>query len=201
MAKKSYFKEDLPSKIKDTFNIDKMDNKWALKRITIRYNGLFDFDSMYSGLTDWAKNYEYRWHEKSYKHKVPSPKGAEQEYSWLLEKEVNDFVKYTVMVDAKAENLNEVKIDLGDGNIKTLFNAKIEIIINGTIEFDWQSKFKGGRWAELLGPLYMKLMNKEFEIIYGDQLYYRVWNLHAMFKQFLDMSSKHHAYKGMAGDE
>mgnify|MGYP006415683771 CR=1 FL=1 len=44
--------------------------------ITLRYHGLFDFDGMYAAVIDWAKNYGFKWHEKDYKHKVPSPSGA-----------------------------------------------------------------------------------------------------------------------------
>ena len=37
-----------------------------LPRITLRYNGLFDFDAMYAMIIDWAKNYGYMWHENSH---------------------------------------------------------------------------------------------------------------------------------------
>ena len=45
----------------------------------VRYNGLFDFDTLYASIIDWGKNYGYKVHEKVYKHKIPSPLGAEQE--------------------------------------------------------------------------------------------------------------------------
>jgi len=200
MAKESFFKYTLPVSIKNTFGIEDMGKKWKMNLITLRYNGLFNFDGMYSDLTDWAKRYGYRWHESSYKHKVPSTAGAEQEFIWIFEKDVNDFVRYTILITAKAQELTEITVDIGNGKKKTLSNAKIEIKMNGHIDFDWQKKFSKGKWAEVLGPLYMKIMNKEFEIIYYDQLYYRMWNLHSELKKRLDMSSKHYAYKGSSDD-
>ena len=41
-------------------------------RVTLQFNGLFDFDGMYAAIIDWAKNYGYMWNEYDYKHKVPS---------------------------------------------------------------------------------------------------------------------------------
>ena len=57
-----------------------------LPRITLRYNGIFDFNGFYVAVTDCSKNYGYMWHEVDYKHKVPSAEGAEQELKWLLTK-------------------------------------------------------------------------------------------------------------------
>ncbi|MEK6899571.1 MAG: hypothetical protein AABX05_00450, partial [Nanoarchaeota archaeon] len=57
---------------------------YNLPRITLRYNGVLDFDGFYSAVNDWAKTYGYMWHESSFKHKVPSSEGAEQEMAWIL---------------------------------------------------------------------------------------------------------------------
>ena len=57
------------------------------KRAILRYSGIFDFDGLYAAVIDWAKNYNFMWHEVDYKHKVPNPLGAEQEWKWLLTKE------------------------------------------------------------------------------------------------------------------
>ena len=59
-----------------------------LHLVELRFNGLFDLDGLYAAVVDWSKNYGYRWHEYTYKHKVPSPKGAEQELMWLITKNV-----------------------------------------------------------------------------------------------------------------
>lgn len=168
--------------------------------ITLRYSGLFDFDGLYAAVIDWAKNYGYKWHEFTYKHKVPNPKGAEQELDWIIEKNVTSYLQYSILFTIHTWDQNEVEVDI-DGKKKNLTNARLYIIMKGTITTDWQKKFKGGRIAQKLGEWYEKyVFKKELESIYGDQLYYRMWNLHALLKKYFDMQTQKYAYKGYLGE-
>ncbi|MBU0456964.1 MAG: hypothetical protein ABH824_06655 [Nanoarchaeota archaeon] len=170
-----------------------------LRQVTLRYNGLFDFDGLYSAVIDWAKNYGYMWQETSYKHKVPSPKGAEQELDWILTKKVTDYMSYELKLTVHAWDMMEVNVDV-DGRKKSLSNARIYILINGKLTTDWQNKFKGGKIAEIIGKWYGKVMKRDIETAYFDTLYYRMWNLHAIMKKYFDMQSKKYAYKGYLGE-
>lgn len=165
-----------------------------LPRVTLRYNGLFDFDGFYAAVVDWAKNYGYMWHEARYKHKVPSPAGAEQELTWEMTKNVTDYRKEKITFDIHIWDLLEVEVD-SNGRKKSLSNARIHIVIEGKFEMDWQKRFTG-RFGEKLGELYRKIMQKEIETVYFDQLYYRMWNLHAVIKKYFDMQAEKFAYKG-----
>jgi len=173
---------------------------WDLRTLTLRYNGLFDFDGLYAAIVDWAKNYGYRWHEKSYKHKVPSSRGAEQELEWELSKDVNEFVNYFIRIKVHTWDQREIHVDVG-GKTKSLTNARIEVILMPKVSFDINKKFKdGGEVGKLLGPIYMKIMKLEFETTYGDQLHYRTLNLQALMKRYFDMQAKYHAYERYLGE-
>jgi len=163
--------------------------------ITLRYNGLFDFDGLYAAVIDWAKNYGYMWHEKAYKHKVPSPKGAEQEWDWEMVSIVNEYTKYKITISIHSWDLNEVEVE-DSGKKKTLMNGRIYMVIVSSVEFDWQKKFESSRFALWLGEtLFKKLWFKDLDFYVYDTLYYRVWNLHALLKRYFDMQSKKNAYK------
>ena len=166
--------------------------------IRVRYNGLFDFDGLYAAMTDWAKNYGYLWEEESYKHKVPSPKGAEQEWLWFAEKNVTDYIHYKLMILGHIWDMTEVE---KEGKRKKLTNGRFEIIIIGTLTTDWQKKWGQNKFSRFLGRMYEKyVMVKEIETIYGDQLWYRMWNLQAVLKKFFDMQTKWHEYKRYLGE-
>jgi len=166
----------------------------------VRYNGLFDFDGLYAAIVDWTKNYGYQWHEKTYKHKVPRPKGAEQQFTWILDKKVNDLVSYKVTLNTHVWDLMEVEVDI-DGKKKLLSNARIEISVKGQVTFDWQKKFaKGGPWAKLWWSIYSKVMQRDFEVGYLDTLHYRLFNFQNMLKKYFDMQTKYHSYKGYLGE-
>ncbi|MBS3126728.1 hypothetical protein J4228_01030 [Candidatus Woesearchaeota archaeon] len=170
--------------------------KESLPQITLRYNGLFDFDGLYAAVVDWAKNYGYKWHEKDYKHKVPSPAGAEQELTWEITKNVTEYIAHRILFTVHIWDLTEVQVDV-NGKTKSLSSARIYIIINGTLVYDWQQAFeKGSKFAQMLGQWYRKLKAKDVESVYIDTLYYRIWNLHALLKKYFDMQTQKYAYKG-----
>ncbi len=166
-------------------------------QITLRYNGLFDFDGLYSTITDWAKNYGYMWHEKQYKHKVPSPKGAEQEMTWILTKEVTEYLHFEVVLTVHIWDLLEVEVETS-GQKKALSNARLYILMDGTLSWG-KHHFKGGWFSKKLGQWHDKALMVDLEQNM-DLLYYRMWNLHAIIKKYFEMQAKKHAYKGYLGE-
>ena len=170
-----------------------------LNKITLRYNGLFDFDGMYAAVTDWAKNYGYMWHEVDYKHKVPSPAGAEQEMTWLMTKNITEYVRFEILLIVHIWDLTEVQVERNDKQV-SLSNARLYILMNGTVKFDYGGIGKGGKFTKWLGEKYYKYTSKNLSG-YLDQLYYRMWNLHAILKKYFDMQTKKYEYKGYLGEK
>ncbi|MEK6950663.1 MAG: hypothetical protein AABX13_02975 [Nanoarchaeota archaeon] len=168
--------------------------------MTLRYSGLFDFDGLYTAVIDWAKHYGYKWHELNYKHKVPNPKGAEQELDWVIDKKVTEYISFQVTFTIHSWEQTEVEVEV-EGKRKPLTNAKIYMIIRGTVGYDWQKKFGGSKLAKKLGDWYSDVVHKkEIESIYHDQLYYRIQNLHSILKKYFDMQTQKYAYKGYLGE-
>ncbi|MBI2572327.1 hypothetical protein HYV86_00545 [Candidatus Woesearchaeota archaeon] len=167
--------------------------------IIIKYQGLFDFDLLYSTMVDWAKNYGYFWHEKTYKHKVPSPMGAEQEIDWETEKKVTEYIKYTIKMKIHIFDLTEIEVD-SNGKKKSLSNGRMVITLNGIVEADYENIFGGGWLAKKLGGWYLTLWSKNLDNYYIDPLWYRMWNLQALIKKVLDMQTKKYAYKNYLGE-
>ena len=165
----------------------------SLPKITLRYNGLFDFDRLYSTIIDWAKTYGYMWHERQYKHKV-SGLGAEQEFIWELTKNVNEYINFKIIFEVHGWDLVELEMEQ-NGQKKPMTSGRIYLVMNGTLTWDWQEKFAKGRFAKLLGKWYEKITAKDISL-YIDQLYYRMWNLHALLKKYFEMQTKKHTYKG-----
>ncbi len=169
--------------------------------IRMRYEGLFDFDGLYAAIIDWAKNYGYMWHEKTYKHKVPTPKGAVQEFEWHLTKQVNDYVEYYIRMRVKTWDLTEVEVEI-NGKKRVLNNARVKLLMIGDVRFDWQKRFSTGtKFARTLGRLYRSFIySKDIESIHWDTLTYRKWDLQAVIKKYFDLQSKKHPYKGYLSD-
>lgn len=171
----------------------------STNKLTLSYNGLCDFDGMFAAVIDWAKNYGFMWHEAEYKHKVPSPKGAETEHKWILSKNVSEYVRYEINFTIHSWDLLEVEVE-SEGKKKPLTNIRLYIIIEGKVIYDWQKKFqKSGVAGKLLGKWYNKILEREL-LNHWDTLYYSTLNLHAIIKTYFDMQSKKHPFKGYLGD-
>ena len=167
----------------------------------IRYRGLFDWGGLYYHISDWFKRYRYTLTEEMYKHKVPTPFGAEQELEWYGDSEVNEWVKFRIYVHFHLWDMTEIEV-VKDGKKKLLTNARIEITIWGNLMFDWQNKFDKNRFTRALRDLYIGyIWRRESTSVYGDMIYYRMLGLHAHIKKYLDLQTKYHAYKGYLGEE
>ena len=168
---------------------------------TLRYNGLFDMDGLYAAVVDWAKTYGFMWLEGSYKHKVPSPRGAKQELEWMLTKNITNYLQHEIKFTIVSWDTTEMEV-IVDGKKKMLTNARIDIVIKGFMTYDWQELFKGSNFIEKLGDWYRNIIfKKELEGIYNDQCHYRQLDLHAIIKKYFDMQAKKYAYKGYLGEQ
>ncbi len=173
---------------------------WDLSGGTIRYSGIFDWDGLYLAIADWFKRYRYFFHEETYKHKVPSPFGAEQELDWWGEIEVNEYIKFKIRVEFHIWDMTEVEI-VKDGKKKLLTNARIQIKLSGVLTRDFQGKFDKNKWTKALRTFYNEYMFRRlFESGYSDMLYYRMWNLHTYIKKYLDMQTAWNEYTGYLGE-
>ena len=167
---------------------------------TIRYRGLFDWDGLYLAIAEWFKRYRYFLHEEMYKHKVPSPRGAEQELHWYADVEVNEYYKYRITVDFHLWDMTEVEV-IRDGKKKLLTNARLQIKLVGILYVDWQHKFEKNRFTLALRNFYNTcIIRRTLESIHADIVYYRMWDLHAYIKKYLDMQTAWHEYAGYLGE-
>lgn len=167
--------------------------KEDMPQLTVRYSGLFDFDGLYAAVIDWAKNEGYMWHEKSFKHKVPRPYGAEQELEWEMTKNVTDFIRFEITFRVHIWDLKDVEVQANKGKQK-LSQARILIVMNGKLITDWKGRFAKGKFNKFfLGKLYDH-MGYYKTGDYIDSLVYRMLNLQSVLKKYFNMQTKRNVY-------
>ena len=172
----------------------------ATNNLIIRYKGLFDFDGLYNVVARWMKARRYWFHEEVYKHKVPSPMGAEQEMTFTGNKKINDYIMYSMKISFHLWEMNEVEV-VKDGVKKTLTNARMEIIMGSTVNVDYEKRMEKGKlWTALSDVYYKYFLKEDIESIHHDTIYYRMFKLHNIVKEFLDMGAKGNMYESYLGD-
>ena len=169
-------------------------------KLTIKFNGIFDFSGLYRVSHDWMINQGYYFEEKLYKHKVPSPAGAEQDIEWEGWIKATEYIKYWIYMYIKLFDLKEIEV-IKDGEKKKLYKARMIIEISGDVELDYTNRFGSSRFGLALRNFMHKHVWKHTEgrigSIWWDELYYRTFKLHQVIKEFLDMESKGNAYYDM----
>ncbi len=169
-------------------------------KIMIRYSGLFDFEGLYNVMVNWLKSRGYWFHEHTYKHKVPSPYGAEQEIGWKGEKEVTDYYKFIITVSFHLWDMTEVDVEK-EGEKKKLTNARMEIILRCAVEIDYEKRFAKSPFWKFVSDWYHKyVMRRTIENVWVDTVYHRLYNLQNVIKEYLDMEAKGNEYEGYMGD-
>lgn len=171
-----------------------------MRKLIIRYKGIFDMEGLYRLIVQWLKSRRYWFHETTYKHKIPSPLGAEEEIGFWAERKIDEYYKYEMRVAFHLWNMQEVEV-IRNGKKVKLINARLEIVIGATMTMDYQGRFDKSPFYKNLRDFYHKYIIKDrLEFIYYDTLHYRMAKLQAVIKDYLDMQAKSHEYEGYLGD-
>ena len=161
----------------------------------LKYKGVFDFDNLFETIYDWLLQHGYEVQEKVFKHKIPTPKGAEQEIEWVAWKLVTHYIKYYFTIEFKIMDLKEVEIVKDDQKLTKSF-AKIRIRITAEVRDDWQKIWQGSKFIERLGWFFKsKLYFFDVAVLHEDKLAYRIYELQSAIKASLDMESKYNAFE------
>jgi len=171
-----------------------------LNALTLRYKGVYDFDGLMLLIIEWMKTRRFWFAESVIKHKVLGPFGAEHERKFEGEKKVTDYYMEKMQVVFHLWDATTVEV-IEKGVKKELTKARMEIVISGSLVLDYQ-----GRWDKT--PFHRKVreffhtyvIKNKMETFWADGLYYRLFKLHALIKDFLDMQAKSHEYEGYMGD-
>lgn len=158
------------------------------KPIVIKYSGIFDFDGLYKLMTDWFIDYAFTLEEPTYKHKVPTELGAEQEVEWTGWKKITEYVRYWIQIYIHTYNMKDVEV-VKEGAKKTLQRGEILIEFYAYVETDYPG-IVNSKFGEYLKDFWDKyLLKKDMDVVWTDQLWYLMYKLHTKVKEFLGMET------------
>ncbi len=164
----------------------------------VKYKGVFDFNNMFQVIYDWLEDHEYEVNEKIFKHKIPTPKGAEKEIEWEAYREVTHYIKYKITFKFKVFDLRDVEVVRGEEKLMKSY-GKLRINISPILMVDYNEIFSGNKFKVFLGKLFNeKVYNMDIGVLYADPLQYRMYQLQGVIKQTLDMETQYNAFAGRA---
>ena len=161
----------------------------------IKYRGIFDIQGLMRAMQQWIVNQGYEFHEVSVKYKVPTPLGAEPEFGWWAWRKVNEYIKFHIDVYFHYWEVKDVEV-IRNGKKEKSTRAAVQIEIRGRTELDWQNRFGGSRFSQALGDFYNRyIIRKDLDLYWTDQLYYRLYKLHKVAKDYLEFETKANAFE------
>ncbi len=166
--------------------------EYGLKKLTVKYQGIFDFDRIYQYFYEWLHDRKYRTNEPKHKEKPESPWGWEREVRIFSHRKVDDYYKYDIKIFMHVRDGEEVEVDG-----KTLMRGRIKIDIVPSVTVDYQGRFEKNRFTKWLEQIYTEhIINREIDLNHLDEMHYRMHELQQKVKKMLNMYADENYYKG-----
>ncbi|MBW2980839.1 hypothetical protein KY360_05475 [Candidatus Woesearchaeota archaeon] len=167
----------------------------------IRYKGIWNMQDLYQVMVDFFRRRKFKFYERIYKHKHPSPFGIERQYVWRAERKESEYRQLIVDVYYHVYDAYNVDVVLPDGKKKTMVKGRLWMEFKGNIQYDWEKRWQDNVfWAELKNFFNKYIIRKKWEQIWFHQLWTReIHGVIAVVREKLKMESKGHEYRYKTG--
>tara|TARA_Y100000310_G_C20591160_1_gene768068 strand:+ start:46 stop:600 length:555 start_codon:yes stop_codon:yes gene_type:complete len=166
----------------------------------IRYTGVWDMQNLYEGVVDWFRKKKYKFHERIYKHKSPSPYGVERQYVWSAERKESEYVQVEYNVYIHTYDAHDVEVTAKDGTKNTYTKGRIWIELKNVVVFDWEGKWDSKAFFKHLKHFYNKYVIKKRIIqIYSPRFRTELYELNARIKELLKMQTEGFEHRDVSG--
>ncbi len=162
----------------------------------IKHRGLFEHKQLYKTVYEWFVHNNYEVYEGVYKHKVPDPRGAEDETEIKGRRRVNGYIMFEIKAYFIIYDLKEVEV-IKNNVQKKMNQGRVDIMFSADIIKDYNSHFEGSAFLVKLKKFFHDFVIKqEISNIWEDEVYYRMFKLIAAVKQELEMETSDNAFVG-----
>ncbi len=160
--------------------------------VYIKFKGVWDMEDLYISMVDYLRDRKYKFQERIYKHKRPSPFGVERQYSWTATKYKDEYLEFQIDIYIHTYDAYEEDVVMTDGSRKMFTKGRMLMEFRGTVNYDYGAHFeKSNFYAELRNFFHKYVIRKKFEQVWWDQLWYReIHPLHNFIKQRLKMQAE-----------
>jgi len=170
----------------------------------IRFKGVWDMEDLYESMVDWFRRRKYKFHEKIYKHKHPSPFGIERQYIWQAVREVDEYMSFIIDIYFHTYDAHEIDVVMADGSKNLFTKGRIWMEFTGKVDLDIERRFNESKFYYHLKDFFHKYVwKKKFQQVIWDVLWYReISKLRQLVKQRLkteNLAYEHRYWTGVHG--
>jgi hypothetical protein len=162
----------------------------------LKFKGIMDYPGLFKVIRRWYVDQGYEFHQDTLKHKLPSPAGYAQEIKISGWKKVNEYSKFNIKIYMHVFDIKEVEV-VKEGKKTKLQHVRLQMEITPSVDVDYASRFGGSRLLQELQDFFLKYVYKEeIATLMEDQIWYRVYKLQKIIKDYFDFEAKTNAYDG-----
>ncbi len=118
----------------------------------IRHKGVFNLEKLYQTMHGWLSENGYDFLEADHQHKKLDI-GDEIVLVWKAEREINDFMKYDIIIKFRFREIHPASDNLVSGTAKITFTAGVVV--------DYRDEWSSSRFKNLLFNIYTNVLIKE----------------------------------------
>jgi|TARA_B100002003_G_C14118291_1_gene537842 hypothetical protein len=172
-----------------------MSEKVFIRKMVLQKAGIIDLDGLYKVMQRWFYDNKYYFEEGTSRERPGTAAGVEFEWKWTAWRKVNGYLKFHINLFFHAWDVQDIEV-IKEGKKVKLTKCRLKIEFDGAIELDYTNRFSKTVFGKMLFNLYNTFVLKGEKILanWWDELYYRVYKLQTIAKEYLDMESKGNAY-------
>ena len=172
--------------------------KITTRKLVLQKVGIINLDGLYQNMQRWFYDNLYYFDEPTSRIRPGTATGIEYEFKWKAWRKVNEYVQYNIKVFFHIFDAQDIEV-IKDGKKVKLTKCRLKIEIDGDMEMDYTGMFGKSRFGQMLYNVYSLFILKEERLmsVWWDELYYRIYKLQTIAKEYLDMEAKGNAYYDM----
>ncbi|MCK5282059.1 MAG: hypothetical protein KAK00_01495 [Nanoarchaeota archaeon] len=169
-------------------------------QLKIRYKGTWDMQDLYESTINWLRERKWKFHEKMYKHKHPSPFGVERQYIWAAEQKVDEFVSVAIDIYIHTYDAHDVEVVDKNREKRIFTKGKIYAYLKITLNWDYEERFSRSPFWGYLKDFYVKYIIKK-KLMQGYNARYKdeIVELYQFIMKKLKMETRDFEYSNIAG--
>jgi hypothetical protein len=168
--------------------------------LKIRYKGVWDMQDLYGGTVSWLRERKWKFHERVYKHKHPSPYGVERQYIWRAEQRIDDWVMIVMDIYIHVYDAHDVEVVDKEGTRRVFTKGKFWATLKVNDCWDPVKRWDTSSFWGYLKDFYIKYIVKKRRMQgYSPRSRYELLSLHKFMMKKLKMETKDFEYANIAG--
>jgi len=166
----------------------------------VNYKGVWDMQDLYESMIDFFMRRKYKFAEKIYKHKHPSPFGVEQQHTWEFWRNENDYIQIKYQIYIHVYDLHDIEVITPEGEKKVYSKGRMYMEVKATVIPDYEGRWDENNFYSHLKDFYNKyVIRKNYTQGFSPKTRYEMHEFVAMVRNKLKMEADEYEHRHFGG--